>query len=260
MEPTARITIRAARQAGPFLIREIAYPPGFRQPRHSHPSDGVTLLLSGVIRESARWGEEVGTALSVVAKPAGVVHADEVGPHGARTVQVVFRDASLEGLTGWRWLHARPAAAAMLAILRAMRTPGAAPGAALEDRVIDVLACLPDDSPLPGHPPRWLRVVREMVDDAGGHETVFVRDLARAAGVHPVSLSRAFRRQYGCTVTEYRRRQRLRRAAASISAASAGLSRIAHESGYADHPHMTREFRRATGISPSRFRALIPAG
>lgn len=260
MDIPAAVVISASRDVGPFQVREIAYPPGFRQSRHSHPSDGVTLLLSGAIRESARWGEEVGTALSVVAKPAGVVHADEVGPHGARTVQVVFRDASLEGLTGWRWLHARPAAAAMLAIVRALRTADGVSEAALENRVIDVLASLPDDLPLPGHPPRWLRLVREMVDDAGGHETVFVRDLARATGVHPVSLSRAFRRHYGCTVTEYRRRQRLRRAAASIAAASAGLSRIAHESGYADHPHMTREFRRATGISPSRFRALIPAG
>ncbi len=83
-----------------------------------------------------------------------------------------------------------------------------------------------------------------------------MRELARRTGAHPVSVSRAFRRYYGLTLSEYRRRERVRRAAARIGASSLSLSSIAHGTGHADQPHFCREFRRLTGLTPSEFRRL----
>jgi AraC family transcriptional regulator len=253
---------------GVFRLQEVEYVPDYRQPAHAHEEASVTLVLSGIVREQACSREEHGSALSVVVKPPGVRHTNEWGPNPTLTLQVAFAAdvlsdvaATAPALEQWRWLHARPVAAAMLALLARMRreVSCALTGVCLEDRVFDVLAAVTDDAPLGGEPPAWLRRVREAVED-DPHATLPLTRLARDAGVHPVSLSRAFRRHFGCTLTEYRRRQRLRRAAAAIAADGEGLGRIAHAAGFADHPHLCREFRGVAGITPSGFRGLLASG
>lgn len=263
--PPPEVTCGPPLRRGPFRVREIAYAPGYRQPRHSHPVASVTLLVSGAIRERTARREEAGSALSVVVKPAGVPHSDEVGPRGARTLQLIFdeheaRDVmgDASGLGGWRWLHGRPPAAALLSLLACVRGPAGEDRAGVEDRIVDALGTLPDEAPRPGLPPRWLRLVKEELDDRL-EEPLPLRALAAGVGAHPVTLSRAFRRHYGCTITEYRRRERVRRAATLIDSSVHSLSRIAHATGFADHPHLCRDFREVAGVSPSRFRGLARA-
>lgn len=257
---TETVRIGPTLAAGPYRVREIAYPAGYRQAKHAHPEMGVTLVFGGSIREVSGRHEEHGQPLSVVVKPAGVEHEDEVGPQGARTLQVEFAPAEVArlvdaqpGLVAWRWLHGGEPASAMLALLRLIRRGERADGAAAEDEVLSALGTFGEASQPSGRPPAWLGRVRGALDDRAGST---VRDLAREAGVHEVSLSRAFRRHYGCTISEYRRRIRLRRAAATIEAGSEELSRIAHGSGFADHAHLCRDFRRATGMTPGEFRHL----
>ena len=245
--------------AGPFTLREMVYPAGFRQPLHAHDYMGVTLLLAGSLRESAGRREEAAGALSIVVKPAGVEHADEVGPHGARTLQIAFDPGATDALAAgvlddWRWLHGDPAVAPMLALLRMTRRRETLRSADVEDCVVDTIASLATRPRPLRDAPAWLRRVRQALDDDAGQTSV--RELARDAGVHEVSLSRAFRSCFGCTISEYRRRIRLRRAAADVGFGTVSLSRVAHQSGYADHAHLCREFRRATGLQPSAFRAL----
>lgn len=258
--------IRAGRSltAGPYSVREMAYTAGLRQSRHAHDHMGVTLVIAGSIRECAGSGEEFGTALSVVVKPAGVEHTDDVGPHGARTLQIAFDPVmtgalcdGTRGLETWRWLHADGVVAAMLSLLRLTRCPRPCE-ADVEEHVIDAVAALATDRQPMCTAPVWLRRVKRTIDD--GADCASVRELAREAGVHEVSLSRAFRRCFGCTMSEYRRRCRLRRAAPAIAAGSQHLSRVAHAAGYADHAHLCRDFRRATGLTPSLYRDLAQAG
>lgn len=272
--PPLEPNVHPALRVGPFRIRRVDYPPRLRQDWHFHELAGVTVILGGEIRETTRGGEAFGSSLSVVVKPAGVPHANEVGPRGARTLQVVFPESSedagdgAEGtaLTRWRWLHGPPASRPLLALARALRPgPGdgeqprrwspAARDRALEDRVIEAIAAL-DGAPS-GTPaaPDWLVRVKEALDDelrAG----ISVRELAERVSIHPVSVSRAFRRHYGITITEYRRRERVRRAAAEIDRASRSLSSIAFATGHADQAHLCREFRRLTGLTPTEFRGL----
>jgi AraC family transcriptional regulator len=228
---------------------------------------GVTVVLAGDIRESTRLGEEIGTALSIVVKPAGVRHADEIGPHGARTLQVAFAPDGPRAMTDrtalgrWRWVHTGPASVTMLALARSVRRAPARRGARvgtedLEEHILDAIVALTPDVPTRPSPPSWLARVKEALDDqiTSG---IAVADLARLVGTHPVTVSRAFREHYGIPLTEYRRRERVRRAAARIGGSSQSLSRIAHQSGHADHPHLCREFRRLTGLRPSEYRRLI---
>lgn len=235
-----------------FRVREITYPPRIRQAPHAHERTGITLVLGGGIRETVGRKEEIGRVLSLVVKPAGVIHADEVGPEGARTIQVLL-DRKVEGLGPWRWMHAGAGVRGFLALRRPLIADGEED---LEDRVLDLLGEVTSTGPpARSDPPRWLQLVKVALDDTLSANPA-VRELAREAGVHPVSLARAFRRHYGTTVTEYRRHQRVRRAAWAIERSGCHLTRIAHATGFSDHPHMCREVRAVTGLTPTELQEL----
>src|SRR5262245_47452099 len=77
-----------ARTQSDCHLRLIDYPPAIRQPRHVHRRDSITLVLRGDLIETSERGEERAAALSVVAKPAGVEHANLFGSGGASTLQI----------------------------------------------------------------------------------------------------------------------------------------------------------------------------
>jgi AraC family transcriptional regulator len=186
------------------------------------------------------------------------VHADEIGPEGARTVLVEIEDPALlpEDLGPWRWLHAGPGVRPLLALAGALRGVSRS----IEDTVLDLLGEVSDTGrPVPRDPPAWIRRAREALDDTDP-TSARVRDLAAELDVHPVSLTRAFRRHFGLPVSVYRRRVRLRRAAAQLAGTTVELTRIAHAAGFADHAHMCREIRAATGCTPSELRAAARRG
>lgn len=260
------VRLGASRLTGPYTVREVCYAPGLLQPRHTHSGWSVTLVVSGDIRETAGSREAFGSALSVSVKPPGVEHADEFGPRGARTLQVAGPGggghARPDGPVApgpWRWRNGGAEVRPLLSLLRLLRGPERDPGLDdLEGRVFEMLAATTPDpgrGPGTGDPPGWLRRAREAADDLA-LDGFRVRDLAEEAGVHPVSLARAFRRHYGCSPTEHRARVRLRHAARAIADGGGSLSRVAFGSGYADQPHLCRQFREATGMTPSAFRRL----
>ena len=255
-----RVIVRREYLGPGFRVRELQYPPGLRQGAHAHNEDGVTIVLGGGIREAVGGREEIATCLSVVVKPAGVIHADRVGPRGARTLQIVFhRDRVFDledrefDLGAWRWIHAGPGARPLIALHRTLRELPSSAG--VEDLVLEILGDIEDAGSPGSSPPAWLREIKEALDRPHA-EPVRVRDLAAGAGVHPVSLTRAFRRHYGVPLTEYRRRTRVRQAARAIERTDRTLTGIAHACGFSDQPHMCREIRDATGLTPGQLRRL----
>ncbi|HKI96439.1 MAG TPA: AraC family transcriptional regulator [Gemmatimonadales bacterium] len=246
-------------RAGPFRVGFMRYAAGAVQPTHAHGESGLTLVLAGSIAERVGRVDEVGEPLSVVIKPAGVEHADVVGPRGAYTLRITFDPAAIAANMDdvpreWRWLHGGPAVRRLVAVARRIARSQSRLG--IEDGIYDALGVLGDDPVLRGSPPAWLRRVREILDDAFP-ERVTIRMLASAVGAHPVSVSRAFRRHYGRSVTAYRRWARVRRAAKLIPERRRDLSAAAFDAGYADHSHLCREFRTATGIGPGEYRVLV---
>lgn len=245
-----------------FAVERVHYAPGYRREPHSHDTLGITLVLDGHLRERVRGIEENSSALSVVIKPAGTVHENEVGPRGARTIAVSILDSEelledVREVGPWRWNHPGAGVQPLLALGRALSQPSQAGHA--EEMILELLGELAGaSSPGVGDAPAWIRRAREALDDLAA-EGIEVRALAESLNVHPVSLTRAFRRAYGVPVTRYRRQVRLRRAADHLAGGEQSLSAVAQLAGYADQPHMCREIRSATGLPPAVFRALARA-
>jgi len=131
-----------------------------------------------------------------------------------------------------------------LELLRRLSATGRSPGA-------------PIPGPVPGR--RLAAQVREII--ARGYRTrLTVADLAREVGCSPFHLSRVFRRATGATIHRTVLRLRLREALERLLDEPAALSRIALDSGFASHSHLTDAFRAEYGHPPSEVRRLRVGG
>ena len=105
-------------------------------------------------------------------------------------------------------------------------------------------------------PPSWLGQARELVS-TNFSESLSVNAVAEVVGVHPVHLSREFRRYYHQSIGEYVRRLRIEFACREMAGSETPLLEIAVAAGFADHGHFTRTFKRLTGLTPSQYRGTF---
>ena len=106
-----------------------------------------------------------------------------------------------------------------------------------------------------GAPPWLHRIVDKLTAECC--ERLTLDALGEEAGVHPVHLSRVFRRCTGEGIGEYVHRLRIRVACEQMLRPEATLAEIGLATGFADQSHFTRAFRKVTGMSPGAFRALL---
>jgi AraC family transcriptional regulator len=236
------------------------YAPGMAMPRHAHDDMAVSVVFSGGMEEDALHGRIDAEAGTLLVKPRGTAHANRFGPAGATILSVSLSEGSdFSAAAGApaRW-NAHRSFAAYRAGIDVLRVLRAGRLDELTQAVSDLLAPVSDAAEPVAHrsAPPWLAEVRAQLDDGsdGGRS---VDEIARSLDLHPTYLARRFRGAYRCSVTEYRRRARLLAAARLLSARDCSLSRAAHEAGFADHSHFTREVKRELGLAPSSLRRLI---
>ncbi len=104
--------------------------------------------------------------------------------------------------------------------------------------------------------PHWVRNARDLID-ATMCVAVSLRALATEAGVHPVHFAATFRRYFGCSVGEYQRRRRIRLAHDKLADRELSLAHVAADVGFADQSHLTRAFKRSTGMTPGEYRTFL---
>lgn len=98
---------------------------------------------------------------------------------------------------------------------------------------------------------------RRLIDLADGDPTLLrVDDLARRLSMSERSVQRLAGTHVGMSPGALIRRRRLQEAAARVREdPGADVASIAADLGYSDHAHLTREFRRVLGFTPTGYRA-----
>jgi AraC-like DNA-binding protein len=110
--------------------------------------------------------------------------------------------------------------------------------------------------------PALARDRRRIVDaalwiEANSSEEIALHDAARIAALSPYHFLRVFARIVGVTPHQYLLRCRLRNAARLLGRADRSVTDVASAVGFADLSNFIRTFRRAAGISPRAFGALL---
>ena len=248
-----------------LAVTEGMHPAGSVLPWHAHAGATICCVLRGGFVEGYRGHEVECTAGLVKTTPAGEPHFNRFDREDSWGILIeVSADYAAQlrvytsALDERRQVRDSSTAALALRIGRELRSRDASAPLALEGLVLELIAELGRAQPvrLARPAPAWLGDVREMLH-ARLADALQVSELAEAVGVHPVTVARAFRRAFGCTIGEYRRRLRLERAAAQLVSSEMPLAQIALAAGFADQSHFSNLFRRRLGISPSNYRRVF---
>jgi AraC family transcriptional regulator len=260
---TAGSTIRRRDIAG-FSLTEAVYAAGVSLGRHCHANAYLLLDLSGSYSEKHSHHEFVWGEGALHLLPAGERHENEFAT-AVRCLRVEIEPQAIERLGDEsRWALSEPREISgplsqWLAnrVLREFRAQDDVAPLAMEGVLLEMLAesarsCDEDQG---SSAPTWLRRVREALDESYLQAPGLV-DLAALGGVHPVHLSREFRKRYRITIGEYIRKRRIEHASGLLSNSGMPMAEIASTCGFSDQSHFCALFKKYSGMTPAKFRDL----
>lgn len=226
---------------------------------HSHAEGHYVLFMRGRYVSTAHGAPLLATRPMLIYNPPGVVHRDCFQGDGAGgrfftlspdpsavaelalpSYALVLEGAASQAATQIARLVSRADGEAMQVESLCMELLGAT-AAALESRLESA--------------PHWLKRALELLRDDCGRD-LSLAEVAKTADVHPVHLTRMFRRHLRCTPGDYLRRCRLDKAAALLQAGRSALAEISQSCGYFDQAHLSRAFKQAYGMSPKAYREV----
>ncbi|HEX8097435.1 MAG TPA: AraC family transcriptional regulator [Pyrinomonadaceae bacterium] len=250
-------------EVGGFTLTESVYPAGLSMPRHAHEPASFSLVVGGAYTEV--YGKKRTRACAsstLVFHPADEAHS--VAFHGAETriLNVALSARLADYVRGHSVIldspvdfrgGTPPRLAARL--YHEWRSWDDMSALVIEGLALEILAESSRRSAgrLESSAPRWLGRAREILH-ARFAENLKLKEIADSVEVHPVHLAREFRKHYRSTVGEYVRRLRVEHACRELAAGDASVSSIAAATGFADQSHLTRIFKRHTGMTPAEFR------
>lgn len=208
-------------------------------PAHAHPQMTICRVLSGELFEAGR----VFRTNDVIFRHPDEPHADEFGSDGARCFNIAL-DRTPPQFRQFSAAH--PVIRRLTLELR--RGPSALVVEGLLYQLIGEISREPARS---GVASAASKLIHERFT-----EPLSLRAIADELGVHPVHLTRSFRRQFGTTLVDAVEILRIGYAK-ELLAGSLPIAEIALACGFADQSHFTKVFRRATGTTPRRYRIAV---
>jgi AraC-like DNA-binding protein len=217
-------TVVAMRHVPGFRVIENHYPAGLELGRHHHEHAYLSYVLEGP------YGESYGNSATVTCAPRVLRYLPPGQPHantfdsGSHCLVVEVEREALK-------------------------------------RVNEHSTALDKPGEIQGIGSTWLaqRLYHEFRQGANFLRPLSLAEIAGAAGVHRVHLSREFRRYFSTTVGEFLRRKRIEHACHLVSTSNTALAEIAMTCGFSDQSHFSATFRRQVGLTPARFRQMAQA-
>ena len=252
-----------AREFSGLRLVDGVYSAKTKVPNHSHQEAVFCIALKGTCNETFAGKLRKYEALTVEFLPPGQCHSLDFPFTDTRTFSIDVANFWLERAREYSLSvdnaihnHGGLLSGLMMKVYREFLQMDGATPLAIEGLALEMLAeasrrhtSFSDQSP-----PRWLSRAVEFIRERFA-EPLTITELAAAAGVHPVHLSREFRRFNGCTIGEYIRRLRVERACRQLSSSNESLAAIAASAGFSDQSHFSRTFKRLVGMTPAQYRA-----
>jgi AraC-like DNA-binding protein len=235
-----------------------------RLPRHSHDGLMLSLLSDGVQVLRCRGVTHSADAGAILAVPPNEVHAAEPGAENGwfyHTITIPSDVLEQHHPGGSRFIcdTAIFDDGMMFALQTLFRSFNDAPVLDQEEALLEVLECfLTRHTRLPPrrlHKPTELRAVETSKAYLAAclHQNVSLTDLSRIARIDRFLLVRCFTNIVGIPPHAWHMQRRLHKSLELLSKGQS-VADVAATTGFADQAHLTRAFKRITGITPGRFR------
>lgn len=245
-----------------FQVRLIQYPGNLWQPTHTHECGSVTLVLAGAIEEESCGRTELALPFSLIIKKPALPHADRFGEMGCTTLQIKLPQEFELGDCDLRldtvvWHNdGGGAIQPLLRLLNYSRSGVAIGSHEIGFIVYEVFEALSGRCNSAQAPPRWLGGVKDLIDISDPLRPLSMARLTAQVRIHPVHLTRQFKRHFGVTVREYMQYRRVRAAAVYVAGSCLSLTEVAHKCGFVDQAHFCRAFRSVAKLTASDYRIL----
>ncbi len=246
-----------------FRLTYASFPPATFLPSHVHDRTTFAVMLDGSFDLLFPGKTYECPPCTIFTEPVGDVHANRIQAGGARVLVLQPDPARTELFRPCaavldRINHFRHGTIFNIAsrLLREIRTRDSVSSLAMEALGLEMLAVaarLDSSQRVESPPPPWLLRAQELIHSQF-RDTLRISEVARIIGVHPVHLARVFRYHYRVPLGSYIRSLRVEWAAEQLIGTDASIAAIAHEAGFSDQSHFTREFKRQLGIPPGRYR------
>jgi AraC-like DNA-binding protein len=246
-----------------LVLTEIRHTQGRKLPVHTHESAYFGLLLDGGYAE---WFTQRATEygpFTLGFHPPSLTHEDEIAACGSRMFCIEVRDTFWQRtknlLTAPKFtpdLCGRETTWLGVKLYRAFRAE-TLDALQIEEICGEMLqGCARVNLTEEKSVPSWLGQAVDLLH--GEFRTQITLDaIAQELNLHPIHLSRVFRKKHGCTMSEYANRLRVQFACAKMSQGWPALDELALEAGFSDQSHMGRVFKSLVGDTPARFREFL---
>lgn len=255
--------VRSCGIAG-FVLTEATYPPNHKLPRHSHERSSFMSVLQGGVTETYARKELAGNPSTLIFRPSGEVHSDYFHNAGGRVFLIEIERWWLDHVRE-HFVIVDDSVSLQCQLLNTLskrlyyefRAMDEVSSLVIEGLVLEMIGEVSRyvNRSTTRKPPRWVEQARELLH-ARFSEHLTLTDIARTIGIHPVHLGSTFRRHYRCTPGEYVRRLRIEFVCREMATSNITLTDVALLAGFSDQSHLTRTFKRQTGMTPAQYRAL----
>jgi AraC family transcriptional regulator len=235
---------------------EAVYPAGLKLAVHAHEHASITVIAGGDVVEHGRDGRPTRCERGVVIiRPGGDAHGNAVGRAGVTNIEVDLAPAVLADhrvrIRDARTFAPATAATLALRLRRELRERSTTRSLLIESVALEIVALAVSE------PHRSAAAIVRAHDRICSEfrDKLSMAELAREAGMHPVSFARAFRARYHVSPGELVRALRVTWAADELCRRSdATIAEIAAAAGFYDQSHLTRAFVARLGRPPGHYR------
>ncbi|MCI0412596.1 AraC family transcriptional regulator [bacterium] len=257
-----RDIIRSAKISS-LLLQEIQFPAKISIPMHSHPSALFCISLSGSCVEV--YGNQLREY-----QPFTLEYLPMDHPHSLKVPLMNLRAFSVEIPPSWLdrireyslivdqcvYTHRGLLGGLFMNLYKEFREMDTASPVAIEGVALEMLAEASRSRKVivDRQPPPWLKQALDLLQERfSDHLTI--TEIATTVGIHPVHLTREFRKFHRCTIGDYIRKLRIEQACNALAHSDSSLAQIALSAGFSDHSHFSRIFKRFMRVTPTQYRA-----
>lgn len=224
---------------------------------HSHEDIHLSLILQGGNLESRKTKDIQVSTGKIIAYNQGEVHRNRFTAFPSKNLNLELKseffsenNLSIEAINSTK-IKSLDAYLELLKIYNELHINDLYS----EDTINLSLKSLFTSNPTSSHKPVWLDQLRDIIEDRW-NEFISLNELANILNVHPVTISKYFKKYHQGSLGDYMRKIKVMKALDFLLHTNMSITEIAFACGFSDHSHMIRLFKLYVGYSPKNIRRL----